>query len=90
MSPFSNSSTDDHVTLPLHKFSYATTINERGKLVWSHLNRSDQFAVFDYVNAQPVAGLVARERLLKVIVGAETLVGSNRNPPLISGVIQTR
>ena len=75
MSNGSSFNTVGLTSLSLHKFSYATTVNVHGKLLWTHIPQRDNLSVvFDHVNHQDDGGLLIRKRLLRVILGAQTLV----------------
>jgi hypothetical protein len=85
MSQLSIPGTDDLVTLSLHKFSYATTVHERANPRWTHCTGREKFAVFDYVTVEDVGGFLTKKRLLKVVIGGETLVGSDLIPAPVIG-----
>lgn len=88
MSQLSIQGTDDLVTLSLHKFSYATTVHERANPRWTHCTGKEKFAVFDHVTVQDVGGFLTKKRLLKVVIGGETLVGSDQIPASVISVFR--
>ena len=73
--PASLHTLDDLLTMPLAKFSYATTLNLSSRLTWKHLPERDNiFAVFDVVKSKGLAGRIKRQDVLKVVKGGEVLV----------------
>ena len=63
------------LSLPLFKFSYATTAAIQGKLHWTHLPQRDNiYVVFDDVSSQDRQEGPFNRRLMKIVRGGETLV----------------
>ena len=63
------------LTMPLAKFSYATTSGLQSKPSWTHLpNRDNMYAVFDLVKSKGSGDSVNQRDLLKVVRGSDLLV----------------
>ncbi|KAA6413315.1 MAG: hypothetical protein FRX48_03059 [Lasallia pustulata] len=56
------------LTMPLGKFSYATTLALQSKPIWTHLpDRDNMFAVFDLVSSMGSGDDVSQRNVLKVV-----------------------
>lgn len=66
---------DNLFTMPLAKFSYATTLVRQSKPTWTHLpERDNLFAVLDLVSCKGSGSGVNRRNVLKVVRGGDLIV----------------
>lgn len=63
------------LTMPLGKFSYATTLALQSKPIWTHLpDRDNMFAVFDLVSSMGSGDDVSQRNVLKVVRASDLVV----------------
>lgn len=62
-------------TMPLAKFSHATTLMLQSKPTWTHLpQRDNMFAVLDLVSSKGLGNGVNQRNILRVVRGGDLLV----------------